>query len=131
MPPTSANRSAGTLRTTSTGRKPDRCTELPLAAKVLFGFGFDKKILRNDAIQPMGVSPKPKIQSAVSAGDSLLVLRTGSHTSKISRPKAIELATANFKSFFNNAGAFRSGPRKRPINTSAPSHSTGVLSNHP
>ena len=50
--------------------------------------------------------------------------------SNIIKPSAKQLAAANFKGFFNNAGAFRSGPRKRPINTSAPSHSTGVLRNH-
>ena len=46
------------------------------------------------------------------------------------RPSATQLAAANFNGFFNSAGAFRSGPRTRPINTSAPSHSTGVLRNH-
>ncbi len=50
--------------------------------------------------------------------------------SKITEPSARQLAAANLKGFFNNAGAVRSGPRTRPINTSAPSHSTGVLRNH-
>jgi len=50
--------------------------------------------------------------------------------SKIKDPSAKQLTAANLKGFFNSAGAFRSGPRTMPINTSAPSHSTGVLRNH-
>jgi hypothetical protein len=49
--------------------------------------------------------------------------------SKIIEPSAMQLATANFKGFFRSAGAFRRGPRKMPINTTAASHSSGLVRN--
>jgi hypothetical protein len=50
--------------------------------------------------------------------------------SKITEPSATQLADANLRGFLKNTGAFRSGPRRRPNNTRATNHSTGVLRNH-
>src|SRR5271157_1427961 len=132
MPPTSANRSAGTLRTTCIDCGVARCAGPPMATGIALGFcfGLDRKIQKNETIHPMGVSPESRIHIAVRAPDCLALSATGCHKRKIAKPSAIRLATTNFKGFFNNAGARRRGPRKRLINTSAASHSTGVLRNH-
>ena len=45
--------------------------------------------------------------------------------SKITAPSAMQLAAANLKGFFKSPGAFRSGPRTRAINTSAPTRKDG------
>src|SRR5271157_2373983 len=99
-------------------------------AAPLLRLGRAKKIQKNEASQPAVLSPIRANHSTLSPELTLLSSRTGFQVTRIIKPSATQLAAANFKGFLNNAGAFRSGPRTRPNNTSAPSHSTGVLRNH-
>lgn len=95
----------------------------------MFRLALDRKIRKNKTTHAIGVSPNSKIHNEVSAGDPLLARITGSHTSRIKKPRAASVATTNFRVFFRMAGPLRSGPRKRPINKPAASHSTGALKN--
>src|SRR5581483_5693321 len=99
-------------------------------AACAFRLDFDRKIQKNETTQPIEVMPRSRIQRGPSGLFCLAVYSTGAHISKTSEPSAMQLATANLTGFFKIAGAFRSGPRKMPINTNAASHSIGVLSNH-
>src|SRR5215472_3563042 len=98
MPPTSAKRSAGTLRTTSIDLG-EGCWADAVAARFLFWFDFAKRTRKTQATQVIGANPRSRIQRAVSAGEVLLALRTGSQPSRNSKPTANRLATASRSTF--------------------------------
>ena len=87
----------------------------------------EKKIQKNETIQPMEVKPSRRIHMGASGLWCVAIRSAGSHMSKISIPIAIQLTTTTFKGLFRSAGVSRKGPRKKIISTSAVSHSTDVL----
>jgi hypothetical protein len=89
-----------------------------------------RKIQKNETTHPAVLIPISTNQTTLRPGLLLLSCTAGFEVTRIIKPMAMQLAITNFKGFFRMAGAFRRGPRKRPINATAASHSTGVLKNH-
>ena len=99
---------------------------------VAFAWALDRKIQKNETTQPIGVNPQKQNPQAVSAGFFLLgcLQYWVPHQQESASQAQSGWPPRTSTGFFRIAGAFRRGPRKRLINTTAASHSTGVLRNH-
>ena len=87
-------------------------------------------IQKNETTQPTMLNSSSNSHNRLVVVFSLACERMGSHINKITIPNAIRLPTTNFRGFLRIPGAFRRGPRKMAINTTAANHSSGVLRNH-
>ena len=91
---------------------------------------LDRNIQKNELNQPMMLASTTTSHKRLSGLCPLVNLIALADIIKIIVPSEIQLDTTNLSGFFRSVGAYRSGPRRRQVNTNAASHNTGVLRNH-